>query len=290
MAKDLYDHFDEVKELYGRANDLIGFDLAKVSFEGPEEELKQTIVTQPAIFVHSYALVQQLAKQNLTPQMTAGHSLGEYTALCTAGSLTFEAALNLVKIRGQLMQRAGEESEGTMAAIIGMESEVVNQICEDASAAGIVQVANYNSPGQLVISGSIPGVNKAVEIAKEQGAKRAVPLVVSGAFHSPLMAFAKEGLQTVLEMTTVQDAQIPVYANVTAQAVQQASMIKNMLVQQLTSPVRWIEIIQNMISDGVDTFYEVGPGTVLKGLLRRIDRSFKVISINNLDSLNQLEN
>ena len=286
----MYDHFDDVQELYERANDLIGFDLAKVSFAGPEEELKQTVVTQPAIFVHSYALVQQLAKQNLTPQMTAGHSLGEYTALCAAGSLTFEAALNLVKIRGELMQRAGEESEGTMAAIIGMEAEAVNKVCEDASAAGIVQVANYNSPGQIVISGSIPGVNKAVEIAKEQGAKRAVPLVVSGAFHSPLMAFAKEGLQTVLETTTVQDAQIPVYANVTARAVQQASVIKNMLLQQLTSPVRWIEIIQNMISDGVDTFYEVGPGTVLKGLLRRIDRSFKVISINNLDSLNQLEN
>jgi len=290
MAQDLFEHSDLVKKVYSSARDILGFDLATICFEGPEEKLKQTVITQPAIFVHSYALTQLLAERGVMPEMTAGHSLGEYTALCAAGSLSFADALRLVKLRGELMQRAGEINEGTMAAIIGMDADVVNDICADAAAEGVVQVANYNSPGQIVISGSVAGVSRAVELAKERGAKRAVPLVVSGAFHSPLMAYAKEGLKAALEETNVLDARIAVFSNVTAQPVTEAGAIKDLLLKQLTSPVRWAESMTNMVAAGADRFYEVGPGTVLRGLLRRIDRSVTCKAINDLDSLNFEEN
>lgn len=285
MGNDLYERFSEVRDLYETANRVLGFDVAELSFTGPEDKLRQTAVTQPAIFVHSYAVTQLLAKQGVKPDMAAGHSLGEYTALCVAGSLTFHDALALVKVRGELMQHAGEVNAGTMAAIIGVEPDVVNAVCDSASAAGVVQVANYNSPGQIVISGSVAGVERAMEIAKEKGAKRAIPLVVSGAFHSPLMEFAREGLEKALQEVDVQDTRIPVYSNVTAGPVREASEIKRLLLQQLTRPVRWIETIRNMNRDSAAKFYEIGPGSVLKGLLKRIDRSIVCESVSDVKSL-----
>ncbi|MFQ5750587.1 MAG: ACP S-malonyltransferase, partial [bacterium] len=211
MAQDLYNNLNEVKEIYSKANEILGFDLAKISFQGPEEELKQTRVTQPAIFVHSVILTQLLYKKHFEPDMVAGHSLGEYSALYAAEALTFDEALELVKIRAELMQQAGEISPGTMAAIIGLPTEVVKSVCEEAQSVGIVQVANYNSPAQVVISGAVEAVNRAMEIAKSRGAKRVIPLVVSGAFHSPLMEYAVTGLKQALNEININSGRIPVY-------------------------------------------------------------------------------
>ncbi len=285
MAQDLYEQFDDVKETYKKAGEILGFDLAEICFNGPEEELKQTRVTQPAIFVHSTALVKLLFEKNSKPEMAAGHSLGEYSALYAAAALTFEDGLRLVKVRAELMQKAGEINEGTMAAFIGLQEDVVAEVCENASSAGVVQVANFNSPGQVVISGSIAGVNQAIEIAKEKGAKRAIPLVVGGAFHSPLMEYASEGLQKALTEVEIKPAKFPVYANVHAKPIVQPNEIRQLLAEQLTSPVRWMKIIQNMIQDGASEFYEVGPGSVLRGLLKRINREVTAKSIDKLENL-----
>lgn len=285
MAKDLYDHFSEVKQTFEKAREILGFDLTKVCFEGPEEELRQTRVTQPAIFVHSALITQFLAEKNINPEMAAGHSLGEYSALYAAGALTFDDALRLVKVRAELMQKAGELNQGTMAAIIGLQPEQVIEICESASSAGVVQVANYNSPVQIVISGSIAGVERAMEIAKERNARRVVPLVVGGAFHSPLMEYASEGLQKALAEVEIHPAKIPVYSNVHARPITEPDSIRQLLTEQLTSPVRWVEIIENMIADNASEFHEVGPGTVLTGLLRRINREASGRSIGKLSDL-----
>jgi [acyl-carrier-protein] S-malonyltransferase len=268
MGKDLYEQNTEAKALFDLADAILGFPLTKICFDGPEEELRQTKNTQPAIFLHSMVIARVL--RGIRGTMAAGHSLGEYSALVYAGSLTFEAALRLVRLRGELMQQAGVEQPGTMAAVVGLEPNVVGEVCCSAWDAGIVQAANFNSPGQIVISGSVPGVRKAMELAKARGAKMVKELPVSGAFHSPLMESAKSGLQSALEKTDIRAASIPVYANVTAKPVQQADEIRRSLNEQLTSPVRWEETVRNMAGDGASMFVEVGPGKVLQGLVKRI--------------------
>ncbi|MEW6509552.1 MAG: ACP S-malonyltransferase [Bacteroidota bacterium] len=267
MGKDIYDTDPLCRELMESADALLGITLTRTCFEGPENVLRQTENTQPAIFLHSVALIRALG--NHRPDMVAGHSLGEYSALVAAGALAFEDALRLVRLRGVLMQRAGEERRGTMAAIVGLEPDAVEQICHEASAEGVVQPANFNSPGQTVISGSVEGVHRAMATAKSRGAKLVKELVVSGAFHSPLMEYARNGLKEALERTPIRDAEIPVYANVTAEPVRSEGEIRELLYRQLTSPVRWEQSVLNMVRDGATTFVEVGPGKVLQGLVKR---------------------
>ena len=268
MAQDFYQTGGEARTLIDSADRILGIPLSKVCFEGPEDELRQTRNTQPAIFLHSIVVAKYL--KHVKPAMLAGHSLGEYSALVVSGAIDFDDALRLVRLRGELMQQAGQEQHGTMAAVVGIPPGGIDEICREASAAGIVQAANFNSPGQTVISGSVAGVRKAMEIARQKGAKLVKELVVSGAFHSPLMEGAKEGLRKGLDHTTIRDAAIPVYANVTAEPVTRASEIRDLLYRQLTSPVRWEETIVNMTRDGADEFLEVGPGKVLQGLVKRI--------------------
>ncbi len=267
MGKDFYDSDAGARDLFKRADELLGFPLSSICFEGPEEELRQTRTTQPAIFLHS--VVASRGIKHVKPDMVAGHSLGEYSALVAAGALTFESALRLVRLRGELMQQAGEVRKGTMAAVVGLSPEAVSEICELASSAGVVQAATFNSPGQIVISGSVPGVRRAMEIAREKGAKLVRELVVSGAFHSPLMESARDGLKKGLEQTEIHDASIPVYANVSGEAVKDAREIRDRLFRQLTSPVLWEQTMNNMARDGATSFYEIGPGKVLQGLVKR---------------------
>lgn len=284
MGKDLYEHSSEARGIFEEADRIVGFALSTVCFEGPDEELQQTKNTQPAIFLHSVVL--STLYKGRRAAMVAGHSLGEYSALVYAHALSFEDGLKLVRLRGELMQRAGVEQPGTMAAVIGLEPDVVGEVCCKAWSDGVVQAANYNSPGQIVISGSIPGVKKAMELAKERGAKMVKELQVSGAFHSPLMESAREGLKAALEKAEIRDAAIPVYANVTARPVQQANEIRELLYQQLTSAVRWHETIVNMVADGAKELMEVGPGKVLQGLIKRIDTSVTTKGIQKLGDLN----
>jgi [acyl-carrier-protein] S-malonyltransferase len=254
--------------LYKQADDLLQFPLSRICFEGPEEELKQTQNTQPAIFIQSIVLVRLM--RDAAPSMAAGHSLGEYSALVAAGALTFEDGLKLVRLRGELMQQAGSENPGTMAAVIGLDGKTVLEICAEASAAGIVQPANYNAPGQVVLSGSVSGVRRAMELSKMRGAKLVKELIVSGAFHSQLMESAAAGLKAGLDQADFRDASIPVYANVTARPELKAEKIRSLLLEQLTSPVRWDESILAMAAAGAASFVEVGPGKVLQGLVKRI--------------------
>ena len=278
MGKDVYERSAIARELFERADSVLGVSLSKICFEGPEEELKQTKNTQPIIFLHSIVLTKLMENNDVA--MAAGHSLGEYSALVFAGAMSFEDGLRLVRLRGELMQKAGEEQKGTMAAIIGLEPSVVGEICCKAYPEGIVQSANYNSPGQIVISGSVSGVRKAMELAKARGAKLVKELVVSGAFHSPLMQSAREGLKKALASIQIRDARIPVYANVTAKPVQKAEEIRTLLEEQLTSAVCWEESVVNMITDGARSFIEVGPGKVLQGLVKRIDGTVDVRGID----------
>jgi [acyl-carrier-protein] S-malonyltransferase len=268
MGKDLYTEFPVARELFLKADSILGFSLSKICFECPEEELKQTKNTQPAIFLQSLAVWNILKLQNAA--MVAGHSLGEYSALVAAGALAFEDGLRLVRLRGELMQKAGEENPGTMAAVVGLDAKIVGEVCCTAWPEGIVQAANFNSPGQIVISGSVNGVRKAMELGKQRGAKLVKELVVSGAFHSPLMQSAKDGLKVALDKTEFRNAKIPVYTNVTAKPVQKANEIRTRLFEQVTSPVRWEETIVNMSADGASSFIEIGPGKVLQGLVKRI--------------------
>ncbi len=285
MGKDLYGKFPIAKEIFEETNQILGFDLKSVCFEGPEDELKQTRITQPAIFVHSYIVTKLLGERNIIPTMAAGHSLGEYSALVAAGAITFEDGLRIVKKRGELMQHAGEKQAGTMAAIIGLSGEEVVEICQEACSAGIVAAANFNSPIQIAISGSLAGVARASELAVQKGAKKVMPLVVSGAFHSPLMESAQQELMAALEQIAIQTARFPVYANVTAKPAKEANDIRELLYKQLTHPVRWVETIENMISDGATDFYEVGPGSVLAGLVKRINRDFVVQTKGKVEEL-----
>jgi [acyl-carrier-protein] S-malonyltransferase len=278
MGKDLYEQSAEAKSLFDQADQVLGFPLSKVCFEGPDEELRQTQNTQPAIFLHSVVAAKLYTKQAAT--MVAGHSLGEYSALVLAGALSFEVALKLVRLRGELMQQAGVAQPGTMAAVVGLATSVVEEICASAREIGVVQPANFNSPGQIVISGSVEGVRKTMELAKERGAKLVRELQVSGAFHSPLMESARNRLKEALEKTEIRDAVVPVYANVTAKPVKEGSEIRELLVQQLTSPVRWEETITNMIADGAGVFVEIGPGKVLQGLVKRINSGVTIAGVD----------
>ncbi|UCF63710.1 MAG: ACP S-malonyltransferase [bacterium] len=285
MGKDLYEHFQEVRELYDQAEEILEFPLKKISFEGPEEDLKQTRYTQPALFVHSLAISNLLEKRKLVPDATAGHSLGEYSALVVAGAFSWKDGLKIVKIRGEQMQQSGEKNPGTMAALIGLSKQDVEEICSAASAAGIVQPANFNSPGQIVISGSINGVHKAMELAKEHKARLVTELVVSGAFHSPLMGDALSGLTTALEELPIVTPRIPVYTNVTANPASSAEEVRHLLKQQLLAPVLWEDIINHMITDGISEFYEVGAGKVLQGLLKRINSEVAGKGIGKVEDL-----
>lgn len=288
MGSDLYEHFDIARDVFDEANAIMDMDLKKICFEGPEDLLKQTRITQPAIFVHSIAVYKILEAQNLLAQAAAGHSLGEYSALVAAGALTFEDGLKLVKKRGELMQEAGIHKPGTMAAIIGLTSEQVAELCAGLKEEGILQAANFNSPGQIAISGEVEVVRKAIIKAQEMGAMKAVELVVSGAFHSPLMESAQEGLAEALQSTQFKNARIPVFSNVEAQPVQDKETIRNLLLRQLTSPVLWQQSMENMIKAGFNTFYEIGPGKVLKGLSKRIDRSVSCREVGTVAEIKQL--
>ena len=269
MGKDLYDASEEAKILFEKANDILGFRITDIMFEGEAEELKQTKVTQPAIFLHSTILAKLLG-HHFQPEMVAGHSLGEISALTAAGVLAFEDGLKLVSKRALAMQAACEADPSTMAAILGLENEVVEGICEKVE--GIVVAANYNCPGQLVISGTVDAINDACELLKEAGARRALVLPVGGAFHSPLMEPARAELAKAIEATTFNTPICPVYQNVTASAVTDPNEIKENLVAQLTAPVRWTQTMHQMIADGVSGFTEVGPGKVLQGLVKKVDR------------------
>lgn len=283
MAKDIFENSVEAKEMILMADEAVGVKLSEILFNGPEETLKQTENTQPAIFLHSVILSSLI--RNLNADMTAGHSLGEYSALVAAGAIQFLDALKLVRARGTAMQKAGKLYPGTMAAVVGLAAQKLEEICMEASAAGIVQCANFNSPGQIVISGSVDGVRKAMEICKQSGAKLVKELVVSGAFHSPLMQPAVEELKEKLESTNIFDAKFSVYANVTAKPVVDHCEIKFLLIDQLTSPVRWEETISNMIANGAEEFIEIGPGKVLQGLVKRINPNVNCIGIDKYSEL-----
>jgi [acyl-carrier-protein] S-malonyltransferase len=284
MAKDLFENSSEAKEMILLANEAAGVDLSQIMFEGPEDTLRQTEYTQPAIFLHSVVLASLV--KTVSGDMAAGHSLGEYSALVYAGALQFVDAVKLVRARGLAMQKAGTDNPGTMAAVIGFPGDKLEEICSEVTAStGVVQCANFNSPGQIVISGSVDGVRKAMELCKAGGAKLVKELVVSGAFHSPLMLSAKDTLKEKLENTNIFDAKIPVYANVTAKAEISKEEISTLLYEQVTSPVRWEETIRNMVSDGATEFIEIGPGKVLQGLVKRIAPDAVIAGIDKLADL-----
>ena len=270
MGEDLYNNHSQAKELFEQANEILGFSITDIMFGGTVEELKQTKVTQPAIFLHSTILSKVLGEQ-FKPDMVAGHSLGEFSALVANGTLGFEDGLKLVSQRALAMQKACELAPSTMAAVLALEDHIVEELCE--STPGIVVPANYNCPGQLVISGDIDAINTACEKMKEAGAKRALVLPVGGAFHSPLMEPAREELAAAIESTTFNEPQCPIYQNVTTTAVTVSKEIKDNLIAQLTAPVKWTQSVQNMIKDGATEFIEVGPGKVLQGLVKKIDRN-----------------
>ena len=275
MGKDLYDSSDIAKEMFHKANEILGFDITKIMFEGTAEELKQTKVTQPAIFLHSTILAACL-RDSFKPDMVAGHSLGELSALVANQTLSFEDGLKLVSKRALAMQEACEKEPSTMAAILGLEDDVVEEVC--ANIDGVVVAANYNCPGQLVISGAIPAVEEACNVLTEKGARRALMLPVGGAFHSPLMEPAREELAAAIESTDFKTPICPVYQNVPADAVSDPAVIKENLVAQLTAPVRWTQSMHKMIADGASEVVEVGPGKVLQGLFKKVDRGFPTSS------------
>jgi [acyl-carrier-protein] S-malonyltransferase len=271
MGLDLYENSDLAKELFEKANEILGFSITDVMFTGTAEELKETKVTQPAIFLHSVILAKVLG-DSFQPEMVAGHSLGELSALVANGVLSFEDGLRLVSKRALAMQKACEQTPSTMAAVLGLEDAVVEETCA-AIEEGVVVAANYNCPGQLVISGDVEAVKKACEVLTEKGARRALLLPVGGAFHSPLMEPAREELAAAIEATTFNEPTCAVYQNVAAMAITDAATIKSNLIAQLTAPVKWTQCIQAMVADGGTEFIEVGPGKVLQGLMRKIDRS-----------------
>lgn len=279
MGKDLYDNNPLAKELFEKANDILGYRITDIMFEGTDEELKQTKVTQPAVFLHSVIKALCLGDE-FTPSMVAGHSLGEFSALTAAGALSFEDGLKLVYARAMAMQKACEMTPSTMAAIVGLPDEKIEEICAGINREGhIIVPANYNCPGQLVISGNVEAVNEACEKIKAAGAKRALPLKVGGAFHSPLMQPAKDELQAAIEATTINAPKCPVYQNVDGKPHTDPADIKANLIAQLTSSVRWTSCVQNMIADGADDFTECGPGKALQGMIGRIDKSVSVQGI-----------
>ena len=277
MGKDLYDSNDEAKALFDKADEVLGFSLSKIMFEGTSEELKETKVTQPAIFTMS-VIMAKLLGDDFKPTMVAGHSLGEFSALTAVGALDFESALKLVSARAMAMQKACEAKPSTMAAILGLADEVVEDICSQVE--GVVVAANYNCPGQLVISGEIEAVEAACELAKEAGARRALVLPVGGAFHSPMMEPAREELAAAIEGTEFNTPMCPVVQNSVAKAVSDPAEIKQNLIDQLTAPVKWTQSVQQMIASGVTEYVECGPGKTLQGLVKKIDRSTNVSGVS----------
>ncbi|MBO6607899.1 ACP S-malonyltransferase [Psychroserpens sp.] len=275
MGLDLYENSPLAQELFEKANSILGFSITDVMFEGSAEDLKQTKVTQPAIFLHSVILAKLLG-DSFNPDMVAGHSLGEFSALVANGTLNFEDGLRLVSQRAQAMQKACELQPSTMAAVLGLDDDIVEKVC--AMTDGVVVAANYNCPGQLVISGEIDAINTACETLKEEGARRALVLPVGGAFHSPLMEPAREELAAAIEGTEFKKPNCPIYQNVTASAVIDETAIKTNLISQLTAPVRWTQSVQQMIADGASHFTEVGPGKVLQGLVKKINREVETAS------------
>lgn len=276
MGKDLYNSNPEVKALFHRADEILGFSISEIMFNGTEEQLKQTNVTQPAIFIHSMAVIKNLG-ENFHPDMVAGHSLGEFSALVANGTLSFESGLQLVAKRANAMQKACEINPSTMAAVLGLEDAKVEEVCSSILNE-IVVAANYNCPGQLVISGSIEGINQACELMKQAGAKRALVLQVGGAFHSPLMEPARKELEQAIEQTEFNQPLCPVYQNVNAQPVSDPTEIKRNLVAQLTAPVRWTQTVENMLRDGATQFIEAGPGKVLQGLVKKVNKDVEAVS------------
>jgi [acyl-carrier-protein] S-malonyltransferase len=275
MGKDLYNHSEAARNLFESANEILGFRITDIMFEGTDEDLKQTNVTQPAIFLHSVILAKEL-KSEFMPEMVAGHSLGEFSALVSAKALSFEDGLRLVSARANAMQKACEIRPSTMAAILGLDDFTVEDICSRVS--DVVVPANYNCPGQLVISGSIEGIDKACELLIEAGAKRALKLNVGGAFHSPLMELARVELQSAIENTEINEPICPIYQNIDAKPYTDVANIKHNLISQLTGAVRWTQTIEKMLQDGATSFTEVGPGSVLQGLVRKVDRSIPTFS------------
>jgi [acyl-carrier-protein] S-malonyltransferase len=280
MGLDLYEKSPLAQELFEKANGILGFHITDIMFEGSAEDLKQTKVTQPAIFLHSVILAKTIG-DNFKPDMVAGHSLGEFSALVANGALTFDDGLKLVSQRAQAMQKACELQPSTMAAVIGLDDDIVEKVC--AMTEGVVVAANYNCPGQLVISGEIEAIHKACETLKQEGARRALVLPVGGAFHSPMMEPAREELASAIENTNFSKPNCPIYQNVTASAITDENEIKGNLISQLTAPVRWTQSVQQMVADGATHFTEVGPGRVLQGLVKKIHREVETSSAT-LDS------
>ncbi len=289
MGLDLYEHTQLGKEYFETANDIMGVDLCDIIFNGPEEVLKQTKYTQPSIYVVSVILGKLLLEKGFSPVALAGHSLGEYSAFAVAGAFDFETGLKLVKVRAESMQASGEENAGTMAAIMGVDDKDIQTICDECQDCGVVVPANFNAPGQIVISGSVPAVHAAMEKAKAYGARKVVELNVSGAFHSPLMSSARESLAEMVNSIEIMPSKYPVICNVTATPVTAADEIRQNLVKQLESPVLWSTSIVKMKNLGIEHFIEVGPGRVLQGLARRIDRSLSVSGVETLTQINEIE-
>ena len=278
MGKDLYDKFPKAKDMFKKANDILGFSITDIMFEGTAEDLKQTKVTQPAIFLHSVILAKMLG-DTFKPDMVAGHSLGEFSALVANNTIQFEDGLRLVAARANAMQAACEENPGTMAAVLGLDNEIIESVCASIKDE-IVIAANYNCNGQVVVSGSLKGVEKACELLKKAGAKRALPLQVGGAFHSPLMEPARVKLAEAIQNTKFSQGICPIYQNVTGQAVTSPDIIKANLISQLTAPVRWTQTMGNMIANGLTEVVEVGPGTVLQGLFKKAGTELQLSSAN----------
>ncbi len=288
MARDLYDSHPAIKDLYSRAEKILRFDLAKICFEGPAEVLVQTQHTQPAIFVHSIGLLTLLKDEKLEPAYTAGHSLGEYSALVAAGALSFEDGLEAVRDRSLLMQEACQTSQGTMAAVIGLTETDILSICREASSHGVIQPANFNSKDQIAISGERRAVEKGAELARERGARKVIMLEVAGAFHSELMRPAQEKFRRTVDGLKVKEPAVPVVANVNAEPVSQPEQIKALLIDQITMPVLWHQSLDRMYREGVRSFVEVGPGKVLQGLLKRSFGDTKGVGVDKLADLEKL--
>ena len=285
MGKDLYDKTEIGKKYYNIANEILNVDIQSISFNGPEEILKKTKYTQPAIFIVSAIIGHAMIEKGYTPDIVAGHSLGEYSALVVSGAFDFSTGLELVKLRADSMQNAGKVNQGTMAAIIGLSSDDVNNLCDEISTEKIVVVANYNTKNQIVVSGHIEAVENLMISAKEFGAKMVIPLNVSGAFHSPLMSPAREALADKLDSIQISDILYPLYTNVDAKPITKGEEIKKSLVRQLESPVQWHNVIQKMIDDGSDHFTEIGPGRVLQGLNRKIDKNVSTKGIQTFKDI-----
>ncbi|MCQ4087151.1 ACP S-malonyltransferase [Saccharibacillus sp. JS10] len=289
MARDVYEASADAKALFDTADQVLGMDLTNLIFEGPAEELKQTANTQPALLTASVALLQAVNKQGIKADYVAGHSLGEYSALAAAGVLSFEDAVSIVRLRGQFMEAAVPSGQGAMAAVLGAERGKLTELCAEISAEGtVVEPANMNCPGQIVVSGSAEGVAALSARVKDIGAKRAIALEVSGPFHSSMMKEAAEKLGEHLSSLTFNDSEIPVVANVTARPVSGAENVKESLIRQVYSPVLWEDSVQWLIGEGVDTFIEIGPGNVLAGLIKKIDKSVRIFSVNSLESAEAL--